>query len=668
MHPELRVVGKEDCRLQVLDFTLTMYFLRGLALVVFLVSSSVGSFGAAPNIILITLDTTRADRMGFLGSKRGLTPNLDALARQSVVFARAYAQVPLTTPSHATILTGTYPQFNQIGDMGNVLGESLPYLPDILHGNGYSTAGFVGSQVLDPAGVGAPGFGRGFDIYDAGFHSRSSGEDRYQSIERRALSVVERAQNWILKHSTRPFFLWVHLYDPHDPYDPPLPFKTRYATQLYDGEIAYTDFAVGKLLQLLRSRGLYRGSLIAVMADHGEALGEHGEASHGIFLYDETIHVPLMFKLPGQQQGARIQSRVGLVDVAPTVLALAGTEVPRAMQGVVLLGAAARENDRPAYAESDYPFRAFGWSPLRSVRNGKYLYIKAPRPELYDESADPKATRNIASSERAVAETMSAGLRQFVQKTRSASTAKQELRPEQVEQLQALGYVATVNRSDPAGAEGGADPKDKIEIANAMHEALLAAEEDRYQDAVSPLQRVLKGEPTSALANLQLGKALSRLQQYEQALPYLKKAVALTPESGLAQYELGVALMGNADFAEGARQLELAVLRVPDSADIHFSLASAYEKMGRDSDAAKEYKTTLQLDARHFLANLMLGRMLGMANHPQDALPYLQTAVKLEPGSADAHRFLANVYTELGQSEDARRERDEAERQQERKH
>ena len=229
-----------------------------------------------PNIILITLDTTRADRMGFLGSERGLTPNLDALAKQSIVFTRAYAQVPLTTPSHAALLTGTYPQFSHLEDLGALLRPELPYLPDLLHHHGYHTAAFLGAYILDPAAT-APGFQRGFDVYDANFHQRKPGEDRYKSVERRAEDVANRALGWLSRHQQRPFFIWLHFYDAHDPYDPPEPFKTHYASALYDGEIAYTDSIVGSFVEVLGKHGLYQNSVIAIAADHGEAFGEHGE-------------------------------------------------------------------------------------------------------------------------------------------------------------------------------------------------------------------------------------------------------------------------------------------------------------------------------------------------------------------------------------------------------
>src|ERR1700686_655518 len=302
-----------------------------------------------PNIILITVDTARADRMGFLGSKVGLTPNLDTLARESAVFTHAYSQVPLTAPAPATILTGTYPQFHQVNDFQVPLAQDLPYAPAILRKHGYRTSAFIGAMVLDPHAGFARGFDRGFDTYDAGFHQAHPGEDRYHSTERRGGEVVAHALAWVKQHPRGPFFMWLHLYDAHDPYDPPEPYKSKFAAAPYDGEIAYVDSAVGTFLSDLRTRGLYDGALIAVMADHGEALGEHGETTHGIFLYDETIHVPLMFKLPQRRSaGKRIETRAGLVDVMPTILQTVGIPVPKEMQGESLLGMFRTTASKPA--------------------------------------------------------------------------------------------------------------------------------------------------------------------------------------------------------------------------------------------------------------------------------------------------------------------------------
>jgi arylsulfatase A-like enzyme/Tfp pilus assembly protein PilF len=649
-----------------------MFLRKLLPQAVLVAGCSLPVLAAAPNVVLITIDTARADAMGFLGSKDGVTPNLDRLARQSIVFSRAYAQVPLTTPSHATILTGTYPQFNHLNDLGTSLAKDIPYLPDILRQRGYRTAAIVGSQVLDPRSAAVPGFERGFDTYDADFHSRQPGEDRYHSVERRASVVMDHAMAWLKQRPGGPFFLWVHLYDPHDPYDPPAPFNTRYAANPYHGELAYSDFAIGKLLTTLRAQALFDGTLIAVVADHGEAFGEHGERSHGFFLYDETVHVPLLIKLPRQYSaGTRIESRARLVDLAPTILLAVGIKIPGAMQGEPLLrltkqGFVARQSANPsdappAYSETDYPHRAFGWSALYAWRAGKYLYIDAPQPELYDESADPAQVHNLAVISKAVRDTMASQLQEFRRNTSGAKTTDPELNSEQLEQLQALGYVTSgFGHGSARDQERGADPKLKIQIANWLHEALLSMEDDHFNDAIPRLEQVVKEEPTMPLANLELGRAWSSLGNYEKALPWLRKAVELNPESGRAHFELGMALAETNDWTGALPQVEAAVNRIPESDELHFDLATAYEHEGRLEDATHEFQSALRLNPEHYKANLMFGRLLGMHGDPGRALLYLQKAVKLQPESPDGHKFLANVYTELGQTENARREQAEA--------
>ena len=621
-----------------------------------------------PNVILITLDTIRADRMGFLGSKRGLTPHLDALARQSVVFTRAYSQVPLTTASHATILTGTYPQFHQVNDFGVPLAEDLPYAPYIFRGNGYHTAAFVGSLVLDPEARSAPGFERGFDTYDAGFHRRRMGEDRYQAIERRGGEVVAHALAWLTAHQKGPFFIWVHLYDAHDPYDPPEPYKTRYAAAPYDGEIAYVDAAVGKLLSWLRLRGLYDGAMIAVMADHGEALGEHGEVTHGMFLYDETIHVPLVFKMPQERSaGTRVDTRAGLVDVLPTMLQTAGIAVPKEVQGESLLSTLkpATARDRPAYAESDYPHRTFGWSSLRSLRTGKYLFIEAPRKELYDQTTDPKAEHNLATASVAVTSTLASQLDAFRQKTSTAKEApKVSADPGLQERLNALGYVATDSSSStmPGIKETGADPKDKVEVVNLLHRAEMAKEDMRFEEAVPLLEQVIALEPNLPITYLQLGTALSSLKNYEKAVPILRKAVEMRPDLTIPRYQLGSALFETGDFVGATAEFETAVARSPNWPEAHLSLATAYARADRLTDAIPEYEKVIELRPNHYSAHLLLGRAQALSGNPAAALPNLVKAAELQPKSPEPHRFLADAYVQLGRQDDAKRERAAAQR------
>jgi choline-sulfatase len=662
-----------------------MRFMRSLLCVLLLASSALAvPASPPPNIILITLDTTRADRMGFLGSERGLTPNLDVLARQSVVFTHAYSQVPITTASHATILTGTYPQFHQVNDFGVPLAADLPYAPDILRSNGYHTAAFVGSLVLDPATRSAPGFERGFDTYDAGFHRRHVGEDRYESIERRGGEVIGHTLEWLNTHHDGPFFIWVHLYDAHDPYDPPEPFKGRYASAPYDGEIAYADAAVGKFLAFLRFRGLYDGTLIAVMADHGEALGQHGEATHGIFLYDETIRVPLLFKLPhGRAAGTKIAAHARLVDVLPTILESAGILVPAAIQGESLLpllkptaaqqagkattkpSAPLATPDRPAYAESDYPHRTFGWSTLRSLRTGKYLFVQAPRKELYDQLADPKEEHNLASASSAVTNTLGSQLDAFRQKTSTTKEApKIAPDPGLQERLNALGYVATdsTSVSMPGIKDTGADPKDKVQVVNLLHRAEMAKEDTRFAEAVPLLEQVIALEPSLPITYLQLGTALTSLRDYEKAVPILRKAVEMRPDLTVPRYQLGSALFETGDITGAIAQLEIAVSRSPEWPEALFTLGTAYARADRLPDAVREYQKVTELRPKHFAAHLLLGRALALSGSPDQALAPLTAAAELQPASPEPHAFLADAYTQLGREADATRERAEAQR------
>ena len=636
-----------------------------------------------PNIILITLDTTRADRMGFLGSKRGLTPNLDAMARQGVAFTRAYAHVPITTASHTTILTGTYPQFNRVDDFGIPLSPRLPYLPDLLRAQGYHTGAFVGSLILDPLDGTAPGFDRGFEVYDAGFHLRRHGMDRYKSVERRAGDVVNHALAWLSQLPNGPFFLWVHLYDAHDPYDPPPPFKERFASQPYDGEIAYADSAVGKLVDEIRKHGLYDETLIAVMADHGESLGAHGENTHGIFLYDETLHVPLLFKLPASHSaGKKIDTRARLVDVAPTILQEAGLSIPKEMQGESLLplmskaakaatasggvaanvlGGAPADEERPAYAETDYPHRAFGWSSLRALRTGKYLYIRAPDRELYNQAADPDAAHNLASGSKAVADTIAAQLDAF--RSRTSQTLVELAKPdaEQMQKLQALGYVSS--DAGPARDDeklGGTDPKKKIDVSNLLHDAMFYVEDARYQEAVPLLKRVLAEEPEMPVANMQYGMAQARLKNYAEALPPLEKASKLLPDNGMGRYELGLALFETGDWKGAAPQFEAAVAKAPKWADAQFSLAAVYARIDRVPEAMEHLDTCLGLSPDHYRANLLRGRLLYLLGKPAEAVPNLQKAAAVEPNSKEAHSFLADAYGQLGQTAEEQVERTKA--------
>ena len=638
---------------------------RALTLNLFLLALLPFSAAAAtpPNVILITLDTVRADRMGFLGSKVNATPHLDALASQSVVFEHAYSQAPITPVSHATILTGTYPQYHGIRNFGDRLPASAPLLPDILHAQGYRTGAFVGSIILDPKNGFASGFERGFDIYDAGFHRQKRGERREASMQRRGEVTLGHVLEWLGQQQGSPFFLWFHIWDAHDPYNPPEPFRSQFPNAPYNACIAYVDATVGKLLDYLREHGMYENSLIVVAADHGESLGEHGELTHSIFLYDATIHVPLLLKLPANRFASQhVNATASLVDLAPTVLEVVGQKPPAAMQGgslLPLIGNPHPEN-RPSFATGDHSERSFGWSALTSLRAGNQLYVRAPKPELYDLVSDSGEKNNLYRVNRAAAVRLATQLENFVKGiSKGAPQPLQDgLDEKSREKLSALGYMASDKSSSPRSI----DPKDRVDVANDMHDASLAIEEGREGTVIPLLLRVVDKDPQIQAAQYYLGIAYSRRGNFAEAIPPLRKAVELRPDALMAQYELAICHYETGDLNTAAKYFEILVENRPDWTDARYSLASIYARTGRPQDAAKDLLIVLHEEPDHYRANLLLGRMLFLNGTFGEALPYLEKAAAVQTDSAEAHSFLADEYQKLGRADDADRERTEAER------
>lgn len=516
--------------------------------------------------------------MGFLGSKTKITPNLDSLARQSMVFEQAYSQAPLTVVSHATILSGTYPQTHRASEFGARLAPTLPFLPELLQRSGYRTGAFVGSIVLDPKNGLAPGFDRGFTFYNAGFQPR--GSTQTASVTRPSAQVVARATSWIARDPKGPFFLWVHLNDPQAASGPS-----------YNAAVAAADTAAGKLIAALRASKLYDDALIVIAADQGESLGAHGEQTHGIFLYDETIHVPLLLKLPqNESAGKRVTARARLVDVAPTILEIAGVAIPSQMQGQSLRRIAKANADQPVYSISDFPQRALGWSALESWRAGKYLYIKAPWPELYDLSADPGATRNLAQTSKATLETIAGQLDAFDRRFNDSGNAGSgsELTSSEMQKLASLGYVGLQKSSSPVSAAAGVDPKDGIATANKVLFALANLNDGKPEKATAILQPQMATGSKMYLAQFAMGAALARQQQYPQAIEYLRRAIELQPDSTWAHYEMGSSLLNSGDYKTAVVHLEIVSSRLPSFTGAHSLLAQAYEHLGRTQDAKRE--------------------------------------------------------------------------------
>jgi choline-sulfatase len=538
-------------------------FQRLLAIVIFL-GSSFSLAANKPNIILISLDSARSNDMGFLGSKQGITPNLDSLARQSMVFEQAYAQAPTIVVSHATILTGTYPQTHHTNEFAAPLAASLPYLPDLLRARGYRTAAFVQSSGLDPRKGLAPGFDRGFQSYTG--------------ITRRA-DIVALIEKWFDGNTHNPGLVWLEL------------SLGASNTASYNAALSFADAAVGKLFTALHKQKLFDDALIVVVSSRGASLGSHGEQYSNVFLYDETIHVPLLVKLPrNQDAGKRVKAKVVLVNVAPTILEIAGIPIPSQMQGQSLMrmarGIAA---EQPVYSRSDFPAQAYGLSPLESWRAGKFLYIRAPKPELYDVSSDTPAAHNVAQTSKATLDTMASQLAAFNQHFNVAAGQPTQLTSSEMQKLASLGYVG-VQKPAALGnlAVSGTDPKDAIAAINRIAAAAAALEEGKPGSAQASLEKFMSNFTNMYLAQYAMGVALAQQQKYSLAIPYLHRAIELQSDSGQAHYQMGSVLLKTNDYKTAAVHLEIAAERLPNFALAHALLSQAYDHLGRSEDSRRE--------------------------------------------------------------------------------
>ena len=553
--------------------------LLAILLLTFL-SSSVATVASKPNLVLITVSSGRADRMGFSGGKAGVTPSLDGLASRALVFEHAYTQTPDTVVSHATILSGAYPQSTGVNDISGALSGSLPYLPDLLKARGYRTAAFVGAGQLNPKNGRAQGFDRGFQTFNS--HSATgtpSVRVELGSASRSGNQVVTQATAWIARDSQGPFFIWVELNDADSP-------KTSYAAG-----IGATDAAIGRFLASLKQQKLFANAAILVTADHGESLGAHGEDTHGIFLYDETIQVPMLLKLPDTElMVKRVSAKVRLVDIAPTLLEVAGVAVPSQMQGQSLLRIARASGaaDQPVYSRCDLPQRGFGWSPIESWRAGKYLYIRAPKPELYDLTADPGATRNLAESSKATLDTMAAQLENFSRRIsgEGGKTGNAQLSSSEMQKLASLGYVGLQKTAGASAAATGIDPKDKIATANRVLEAARAVAQAKPGRAIGILNALVASDPNLYLAEYTLGAALAQKGQHAEAVKHLHKAIELQPDSAWAHYYIGASLLKMGDYKTAVVHLEIAAGRLPGLKAARSALDEARYHLAEKRDRA----------------------------------------------------------------------------------
>jgi arylsulfatase A-like enzyme len=512
------------------------------------------------NIILITLENAGANRVSL--EAKSATPHLAALAAQSIVFEHAYAQAPLTIVSLASLLTGTYPQTNHATELGGALPSAAPFLPALLHADGYHTAAFIGSSLLDARDGFAPGFAPGFDTYDAPSAAASAGGFLWR--ERSPAEVASAAIRW-LAQVPEPSFAWISLAG-----------DTGRSTSAQDQ-------ALGLLLTALRGHTGEGQPLIVVTADHGQSDGAHGEKGHGIFLYDETIHVPLLIKLPrGELAGTRVPARVRLIDIAPSILEAAHLAIPPQMQGASLLRAAkaAPGTDQPAYARSDLPEQAFGWSPLESLRMGKYLYIRAPQQELYDSAVDAGALHNLATTSPAILQVVSSQMEAFDRRLRTAGPepAQTNLSHSDMDKLASLGYVGLQRPAVPAsGPPTGIDPKARINTANVLLAAWRRVHEagSGWTAAAAALEKLPPEDQKGFLAEWTLGTSFARNHQYAPAIDHLHAAIQLRPDIAWPHVEIAEALIKTGDRKTAQVHLEIAHHLLPDSLTIKTLLAAA---------------------------------------------------------------------------------------------
>lgn len=622
---------------------------------------------AQPDVILITIDTLRADHLGCYGYQRGETPNLDALAASAVRFAHAYTPVPITLPAHTVIMTGSYPMATGIHDFsGNKLPPDAATLARVLLDHGYQTAAFVSAAVLDSRF----GLDAGFETYYDHFDFSRLDETDLDLVERPGNQTTDLALAWLREHASsrasgprKPFFLWLHLYDPHYPYTPPEPYATRFRDRPYDGEIAFADSQVGRIEQDLKQRGISDHAVVVVAGDHGEGLGEHGEKNHGFFIYNSTLHVPLLIKIPGVAPGVA-QRDASLVDIMPTVLQALRLPIPASVQGQVLLPARQAGGAPPAelYAETYLPLLHFRWSQLRGIQTQGLKYIDAPRPELYDTRRDPNELKNLADARPATAHELRAKLLAKAARytpSGGAQPQKELTDPALLDRLRSLGYVAIAggNFTDPKG-QPLADPKDRIQVYQLFSDAMSDGQHGRYQESLQKLEEAEKTEPECLPIHYLMALDYYRLKNYSRAADRFKSAIELDPKFALATYYLGLTESELGDFDAAVSSLQHALELDPTNFAAAFDLGALLLKRNRVDDAVAAFQKAVEIKPDFAQAYEALGEIYLYQKRNIEAAEALEHAVKLQPDFAKAHYNLGRAYQALGRPEDAQRELD----------
>ncbi len=630
--------------------------LLALSLAVLSLAGGCGGRGEIrdPNLVLVTLDTVRADRLGSYGYREAVTPALDRLAAEGLRFAHASSPVPLTLPSHASLLSGLLPPHHGLRNNGaGALPEGTATLATLLVEKGYRTGAFVGAFVLDRRF----GLTRGFEVYDDEVPRDPRG-GVFLEAERPGREVVDRALAWLGLEDSRPFFLWIHLYDAHAPYRPPPAWAARHPGRPYDGEISEVDDQVGRVLAELDRRGLAKRTVVAVAADHGEGLGEHGELTHGLLLYEPTLHVPLLFSAPGRLRPRVVETPVSLVDVAPTLAGLLGKALPapekgsldgRDLSAVLLAGGEPAAAD--LYAETRYP-EIFGWSPLAALRRRDLKYIAAPRPELYDLRRDPREAADLLARGAAAptAEGFAARLAE-IEAGAHATPRPIALDAETRARLASLGYVA--GEAPPSAVDKPArpspDPKTMVDLFQRFERANAALQEGdgaARDTALGELAALVAADPANPVFRGKLAEAWRERGDMEKAVPLYRQAAAAAPEDPEAWYNLAAALQEAGQLAEARQAIGRALRLDASRPEAHNTLGIVEMGAGRLEKARREFEAAAELDPRNAHARNNLGNVLRALGRPEEAERAYRKSAELAPRYAEPLNGLGTLEVE----------------------
>lgn len=615
------------------------------------------------NIVLFTIDTLRADHLECYGYEGVKTPHINGLAAEGVRFAHFISQAPLTLPSHCSIFTGTYPLFHGVRDNGGFyLKENHTTLAELLKVRGYRTGAFVGAFVLDSCW----GLDQGFDYYFDNFDLTKYRRISLDAVQRRGDEVLDEARRWIEARLDDKFFVWIHLYDPHTPYDPPEPFKTQYQGRmfgLYDGEIAYVDFLIGEFIAFLKARGLLEKSLVILTADHGESLGEHKESAHGFFVYDAVLRIPLIIRFPQNMklEGVVVSTQAQSIDLMPTILQLIAVPVPSSVQGKNLLPliAGKKSQAQPAYSETFYPRYHYGWSELRSLRQGNLKFIAAPRPELYDLSLDPRETNNLFSIERDMAEKMRRELEKLVKKNSSpeaAGAVVNNIDQESLLKLQTLGYIGAFhNLTKDKPGRTLADPKDRIELYNEIKLTQFLVSEEKLDLAEAKIRRILSQDPSILEARYLLGYLLAKQKKYAEAVKEFQAALEVDPEYYEALFGLSLAYKENGQAEEAILGFKRMLDLDPRDTKPYIHLADIFQDRGDLEEATRQIQAAVAIDPESRYLRNRLGACYLALKRYDEAEKEIKLALSMERSQPlmNAHFNLALLHEARGEVEEA---------------